>query len=166
MIVCLISWFQFLTVDNSIYKSSKHCGCNLLVFLNLVENVFISITVFLSISSSSSPLLIRLLLTLMHLILELRSTCNVLGSFHHILTLLPLFSSFSTLFFILITFFIQKVIIYLQIQIIPLLRMIQLSLIVKNPSSSNIGNNLTRPRRLNRSVLRAPLISLKILLLN
>ena len=152
MIVCIISLFQFLTVGKSIYKISKHSGFILLVFLVLVGNVFISITIFISISSSSSPLFIRLLLTLMHLILELRSSCNVLGSFNHPLTLLPLFSSFSTLFFSIRTFFTQKVIIYLQIRLIPLLRRILLSLIVKNPSSSNIGNNLTRPRRLNRSV--------------
>ena len=123
---------QFFTAGKSIYKISKHFSFSL-VFLVLVENVFILIKVFIRISSSFSN---WCWLIWINLIVVVRSIFNVLESFNLLLTRLPFFSKNPSIF---LSCFNMDVIIYLQIpQIIHLSRRIIFPLIVENPSSTNI----------------------------
>ena len=148
IIVCLISWFQFLTAGKSIYKSSKHFIYSH-VFLVLVVNVFISIKVFgfIRISSSFSNCC---WLIWINLIVVVRSIFNVLESFNLLLTRLPFFS--YNLRISRNWWNIDEIIYYQTPQIIPLSRRTILHLTVENPNSTNIGDNFYLIRRLCWSV--------------
>ena len=99
-------------------------------------NVFISIKAFIRISSSFSNCC---WLIWINLIVVVRSIFNVLEKFNLLLTRLPFFSKNPS-----ISRFccIMEVIIYLQTQIITLSISIILHLIVENPSSTNIFDDL------------------------
>ena len=156
MLVCLISWFQLLTVGKSIYKSSKYFDI-ILVLLVLVENVvFISIQGVIMISSSFSN---WSWLSWINLMVVVRSIFIVFESFKLLLTFLLFFSKIPSISWSCCN---MNVIIYLQTKLITLSIRTILPLIVENHSGTKIFDNLYLLRSLSRSIWRARLFLLKM----